>query len=116
MILAEFYPIERTDELVAVGLRGELDSQGVGEVENRFNASVCPAGRDTLVDFSEVTFLASLGIRMLVTAARILASKGARLVVHSPQPLVLETMEAATLDDLIPIAADADAARARLRA
>jgi anti-anti-sigma factor len=109
--VAEFYLIEKADDRTEVGLRGELDSQGVQEVETKFNATICPAGKNALVDFSGVTFLASLGIRMLVTAARTLAGKGARLVIYSAQPMVQESMVASSLDQLIPLAADAEAAR-----
>jgi anti-anti-sigma factor len=105
------YLIDKTDDLTSVGLRGELDSQGVGEVETRFTATICPAGKNALVDFSEVTFLASLGLRMLVSVSKALAAKGARLVIHSPQEMVRESIVAASLDQVIPLADSAEQAR-----
>lgn len=108
--MAELFVIEKSDQVTAVGLRGDLDTAGVAAVETRFNATVCPAGHDTLVDFAEVGFLASLGIRMLVSAARTLAGKNARMIIHSPQELVRESILAAGLDDLIGLADNADEA------
>jgi anti-anti-sigma factor len=107
------YVIEQSDALTAVGLRGSLDAQGVADVELKFNATICPAGKNAIVDFSGVTFLASLGVRMLVAAARSLHAKGARMVIHSPQELVRESIVGAALDQLIPLA-DGDAEARRL--
>ena len=51
-----------------VSLSGRLDADGLEVVEDDFAAAVAE-GPDVIVDLSEVPFLASLGIRMLVTAS-----------------------------------------------
>jgi anti-anti-sigma regulatory factor len=62
-----------------VRLVGRLDSAGVGKVDLRFLASTAGAGIDSIADLSQVAFVASLGIRMLVDAGRTLAAKGKKL-------------------------------------
>jgi anti-anti-sigma factor len=109
--MAEIYIIEQGTDLTAVGLRGELDSQGVQEVETKFNATICPPGHNAIVDFSEVTFLASLGLRMLVAAAKVLAARGARMVISSPQEMVRESLVGASLDEIIPLVDNQEDAR-----
>ena len=62
-----------------VVLTGRLDTAGVDLIETRFGASIVPAARNTVVDISEVTFLASMGIRMLISTTRSLSRKGGKI-------------------------------------
>jgi anti-anti-sigma factor len=110
----EFRVVEQTDSLTHARLQGRLDTVGIGQVEAPFLTAVCPAGKPTLVDVSGVTFLASLGIRMFVSASRTLARKGAKLVLYAPAPLVRDSMQRAGLGEMLPMAADAQAARTML--
>ena len=88
---------------VKVVFKGRLDTPGVGRVETRFVGSVVPRGRPTLVDLSQVEFIASLGVRMLISAARSLGMKGAKLVVCAPTEAVREVFEHVALAEIIPI-------------
>jgi anti-anti-sigma factor len=47
-----------------------------------------------------------MGIRMLLTAARSLGQKKAKMVLVGVQPIVRESFEHVGLPDIIPIAAD----------
>jgi anti-anti-sigma factor len=106
---------EQSETLTRVALIGRLDTMGVERVETQFNAAITPRGKNAVLDLSGVSFLSSMGIRMLLTAARTLARRGARLVLQAPQPLVLESIRHAALEDLIPIASDQAAAVALLQ-
>jgi anti-anti-sigma factor len=86
-------------------LTGRLDTAGVDQVETRFGAAVVPAGKNTIVDLSGVSFLASMGIRMLIATARSLSRKGGKLVMFGATPGVLDVIETAALSDIIPLAA-----------
>lgn len=99
-----------------VTLRGRLDTPGVDRIETRFVASLVPAGHSAIVDLSGVDFVASMGIRMLLSAARSLHQKKARLVLLAPQPGVREVFDTVSLGDIIPICADEPAALAALAA
>ena len=50
-----------TANIARVKLRGRLDTPGVDRVEAKLNSAVVPEGRNTVVDLSEVSFIASMG-------------------------------------------------------
>ena len=94
-----------------VRLAGRLDSAGVGRVDVRFLAATAGAGQHTIADLSGVEFIASLGIRMLVEAARTLSNKGKKLVLVVPGGLVADTLHDGGIDQLIPtVTSDTEAA------
>lgn len=95
-------------------LIGRLDAATVDQIEVRLNAAAVAPGQDLIVDLSELAFIASMGIRLLITAARSLKAKGARMVLFGAQPLVREVLEHVALDQVVPIAADEAQARALL--
>lgn len=99
-----------------VALAGRLDTAGATRIETSFTARVVPPGVGAVIDLSGVSFLASLGIRLLITAARSLAGRNAKLVLFGAQPAVAEVIETAGLGSLIPLAPDEAAALAMARA
>ena len=102
--------IIRSDESVThVAFAGRLDVEGVNKVQYEFLHQTTSLPKSTLVDLSQVTYIASLGIGMLVSAAKSIERKGARMVLLSPPALVMKTLETAGLPEVIPIA-DGDAA------
>jgi anti-anti-sigma factor len=107
--------IEHAEDVTRVALKGRLDTPGVDAIEARFNAAILPRAKDAIVDLSEVEFLSSMGVRMLLTAAKGLQRKGARLVPVAAQPLVGEALRHSAIDQVIPVAADSAAATTLLR-
>ena len=87
-------------------LAGRLDTAGVDKIETRFGAAIVPAGKNTVVDLTDVTFLASMGIRMLIATTRSLSRKGGKLAMYGATPGVKEVIETAALTDIIPLAGD----------
>lgn len=84
-------------------LAGRLDTSNVNRVETSFIAGIVPKGQHTVVDLSQVTFIASLGIRMLLSAARALSRRGARLVMYGASPGIMEIIETTALSDIITV-------------
>jgi len=85
------------------GLSGRLDTANVNQVEMYFTASIMPKAQNTIVDLTEVSFIASLGIRMLLSTARGLSRRGAKLVMFGANPAVLEIIETTALSEIIPV-------------
>ena len=94
---------ELTENRLKVALTGRLDAVGVDRIETRFLGALAGGTRHVAVDLSQVDFVASLGIRLLLSTARSLSRKGARLVLFAPQPPVREVFGHVALADLIPI-------------
>lgn len=84
-------------------LAGRLDTVNVNKVENSFNASILPLAQPTVVDLSQVSFIASLGIRMLLSSARTLDRRGAKFAIFGANQAVTEIMETIALSDIIPV-------------
>lgn len=97
-------------------LQGRLDAATVDRIEVKVNAAAVAPGHDLLIDLQGVEFLASMGIRLLISAARSLKAKGARVVLFGAQPLVHEVLEHVAIDQIVPVAADEAQARALLAA
>ena len=91
-------------------LRGRLDVSGVDKIETRFTALAAAAGRDTLVDLSGVSFIASMGVRMLIAAARGLKLKKRKMVVFGAHDVVKDVLDTVNLNAIIPVVADEGAA------
>lgn len=95
--------ITEIGSVTKAALAGRLDSAQVVVVESQFTSGIIPKEQDTLVDLSSVTFIASLGIRMLLTVARGLSRHGARMILFGATPEVMEILETTALSDIIPV-------------
>jgi len=91
------------DRLVRATFVGRLDTPGVDKVETQFVASLVPGGNNAVIDLSQVDFVASMGIRMLVSAARSLRQKQSKLALYGVQVPVRQVFEAVALQQVIPI-------------
>lgn len=99
-----------------VKLRGRLDSNGVDQIETQFAAFVVPAGRNAVVDLSDVTFITSMAMRMLIEANKALRRRNAKMVMFAPQQRVSEVFAVAAFSSLVPIVRDEAEAIASIRA
>lgn len=86
-----------------VEMSGRLDTANVSQVETSFIAGIVPKAQHTVLDLSNVTFIASLGIRMLLSAARVLNRRGAKFVMYGAKPAVMDIIETTALSDIIPL-------------
>jgi anti-anti-sigma factor len=93
-----------------IALEGSLDLHGVEEVETPFLAAIS-AHPGAVVDLSQLTFVASLGMRMFIAAHKILALTGKPLIVFSPNPQVRKIIHHSGMDSLLTIAEDETEAR-----
>jgi anti-sigma B factor antagonist len=99
-----------------VTLAGRFDIAGTQEIDQRFTALTASSKALIAVDVSAVSFLASIGIRTLVSSARALANRGGAMALVGPQPLVEQTLLAAGIDSIIPIFPNLDEAGRGLQA
>jgi anti-anti-sigma factor len=101
-----------TDRLRIIRLGGRLDMQGVNEIDLKFTSLSAARPLRVVVDLRPVSFLASIGIRSLISSARALDSKGGRMVVLlGGNELVRTTLEATGIGEVIPLVEDETEAR-----
>jgi anti-anti-sigma factor len=92
-----------------LGLTGRLDIVGA-EVIALPLATLAGGKKGVVIDMSGVTFLASIGIRHLVSATKTLSRKGGKLVLLNPTDAVKDVLVTSGVTDLMPIVATESAA------
>jgi anti-anti-sigma factor len=96
-----------------VALVGKLDIAGAEKIGLPL-ASIAGSRANIVVDMVGVDFIASIGIRQLVMAAKTVARGAGKLVLLDPNPLVTQVLVTSGLEELLPIVRSEDEARAAL--
>jgi anti-sigma B factor antagonist len=91
--------------ILKVKLIGPLDIAGAGEIDAPFSA-ISSKNNKVIIDFKDVTFLASIGIRLLVKAARDIAKRNGRLVVFSATDDARKVLRSTGIDTIVAVVAD----------
>lgn len=107
----ELKVMQSDPNLTRIALAGKLDVEGEGQIGEEFRQIVDGSNLNVLVDLSQVSYLASLGIRLLFAGAKSLAAVGKKMVVLNPQPMVKETLLNSGTVKLIFIADDEEEAK-----
>lgn len=111
-----FEVIELAPTANKIVLVGRLDSTTVGGVEAQFTAAVAGSGRNAVLDLRDLEFLSSLGIRMLLSVARVVTRRGGQMVLFGARPMVAEVLNAMALEEVLPMFRTEEEATARLAA
>jgi len=98
------FTVEQPVEKITLAiLDGRLDIIGANEIDLRFSTVIPAKEEPVLIDLSRVSFLSSMGMRMLLGAAQALGRKGIYCAIVAPQPIVLEALHLAGLENALPI-------------
>jgi len=97
-----------------IKLSGSLDIIGTGQIEARLAGYCARDGLRVIVDVSEVKFLSSIGIRLLLRNAESVTSRRGKMVLLNPIPEVNETLEITGIPGIIPTYSDLESAEAGL--
>ena len=81
---------------------GRLDISGAEAVALPL-ATLSGSKNALYIDMAGVTFVASIGLRHLVSAAKAVGRRGGRLVLLNPTPVVAEVITTSGLTDLLHI-------------
>ena len=101
-------------DLRTIAVSGRLDVEGTDSVADKLAELVKAARKGVVVDLSALKFLASIGIRPLILAAKELKARGGRMVlVVDSDSTVMMSIKATGIDQLMPVFDDSsDAERA----
>ena len=110
----ELISIAADDLHTHVALSGRLDGAGVEAARESFLEQTVGRQKPTIVELGEVSFLGSLGMRMLVQAAKGLHRVAADIVLLGPQELVVEALELSGLDVILPVVSSKEEALRKL--
>ena len=95
---------------------GALDLTGSYGIEVEFVRQCQGHNIRVLVDLSEVDYISSIGVHMLVNAARSIARRGGKIALLNPQRDVMNVLELIGIPQIIPIHSDLETAKAGLLA
>jgi anti-anti-sigma factor len=101
--------IDRQTSRVILG--GKMDVRGSETVALPL-ATLSGSKRALIIDMTAVTFLASVGIRHLVAAARVISRRNGRLVLLKPTETIADVLKTSGLSDVLPIASTEEEALA----
>ena len=91
------------NDIRMIKLGGKLDIVGTGEIETKFTGYCSGDKVRVMVDLSGVSFLASIGIRLLMLNAKSVAKRGGKMVIVNPIPDVQRVLEVTGIPAIIPI-------------
>jgi anti-anti-sigma factor len=103
-------------DVLKITLDGRLDIEGTQFVEMKFTALTTTGAALCLIDMSKVTFIASIGLRTLISCAKAAAARGGKMTLFGPQPMVRGVLATSGVAALIETTDDLSAALAALRA
>lgn len=98
------------DGITKLTLEGRMDVKGALAVDGAFS-TVAQEKKKIIIDLSGVSFLASLGIRTLISTCKTVADKGGDMVLLNPQPNIEKVLTSSGVNTVIQIVHDLDAAK-----
>ena len=97
-----------SSDLIMVCLSGSFDAIGADDIDMEMR-KVSRAGKNVAVDLSEVTFITSQGVRILVMAAKVVNATNKKLVLLGPKPPIHKVLSIMGVDKLLDIYETVDA-------
>lgn len=94
----------REDDVHTIALAGEVDLANAADVERELIRAEATNAAQIVIDLSELTFMDSTGIRLLITAHARSQVDGDRLVLIRPPARVFRVLTIAGVDALLPFA------------
>lgn len=106
---------EHVDDVLIIELPARLDAAGIATIEQELADTIDRHRGKVLADMSEVNFVASLALRMLLTNLRTIQPLGGDLRLYGLQPQIAEIFRKSRFDTLFKIYPDRETALAAYR-
>lgn len=102
-------------DIVLTRLKGSLDISGAANIESELRGTVRHC-RNIVADLTDVSFVSSQGVRILVATAKAAHAKGVKMVLAGPNPAVRKILDFMSISLIIPIFDTVDSAKHGLSA
>ena len=103
-------------EILIISVNGELDTNTAGTLETRLAEEYESGARTVILELSEMDYVSSVGLRVLLAHLKKLKASQGRLVLSGLNAEVQEIFDMAGFSSLFEISPDLEAARQILRA
>ncbi|MGF1503536.1 MAG: STAS domain-containing protein [Chloroflexi bacterium] len=94
---------ERGDGILIITIQGDLDSMGTRTVESSFSAAVPDRGSTVVIDLSNVGFISSAGMAMLLVKGKALRQGGGSMSLAGASRRVYEVLALAGFHELFMV-------------
>ena len=101
-----------TADIVTLSLSGKLDGTTAKSFEEKILTRIDSGDRRFIIDVSELHYISSAGLRVILIAAKSLAGRGRRLALCSLGPRVAQVIELGEFDSLANLSIYPDRAAA----
>src|SRR3954447_3493900 len=95
--------VTKNGDCATVALRGELDLSGVDRAHEAIEQAESAAAPLLVLDLSELDFIDSTGLEVILRAARRAHDNGRRLVVARPLTYVRRLLEMTAIDQSVDV-------------
>lgn len=96
------HEVRQAGDRVAVSLRGDLDWSGRLRIEPILEGALEPGPREFTVDLTNVTFIDSSGVSLLLEVCERARSEGIDFSILRPEARVFRVFEVLGLDAVLP--------------
>lgn len=93
---------ELQDGITRVILEGRMDIEGANSVNLKLNI-IGGTKTAVLIDMQKVTYLASIGIGVLMTVAKTVENKGGKFAFLSPSPVVDQVLQSTGIYQVVAV-------------
>jgi len=104
----------QTDDIRVYGLSGRLDSNTSPELEKRLADAISSGVRRMVLDFENLEYISSAGLRIVLKTTKDLGRSNGRLALCAMQDYVKEVFEIAGFDTFLEILPTREEALARV--
>lgn len=98
-----------------IALGGRMDMFGTQDIETRLTAAAGSEAAYIIIDLSDVEFMASIGIGVIIRTANALNMRQGKMVLLNPRPNVMGALEKTLIHKVIPIVFDMESAVSELK-
>ena len=85
--------IQETDKQIIASLCGELDTAAAIEMESALQPLYEGKGRDIIIDCSELEYIASSGLRILLSVLKKAKADGSKVILKNVNAVIREVFE-----------------------
>ena len=94
---------ERHDDVLSAAVRGRIDGANAPQFEETMRTSIEESDRAVIMDFEELVYISSAGLRAILLTAKFLQQRNAKLVLCSLTDPIREVFEISGFDKILPI-------------
>jgi anti-sigma B factor antagonist len=92
------------DEILSITTEGRIDSKNAAAVEEEIESALAETGaRRVRLDATDLEYISSAGLRVLVTTQKIVTQRGGTMVLHNPNDEVYDVLDMTGLIDVFTI-------------